>query len=92
MDTVGNKGAHTEIAAIKVAAPLMGQRIIDRAVQIHGGGGVSDEFPLARMWAHARALSLADGPDAVHMRSLALRELRRYDKDFTPEPVAAARR
>jgi acyl-CoA dehydrogenase len=77
MDTVGNKHARTEIAAIKVAAPEIALRIIDRAIQVHGGAGVSDDFPLARMWAHIRTLRLADGPDEVHKLSLARQELRR---------------
>ncbi len=78
MDTVGNKEARTEIAAIKVAAPEMALKIIDRAIQVHGGGGVSDDFPLAMMYAHIRALRLADGPDEVHKMSIAKMELRKY--------------
>ncbi|QCB49189.1 acyl-CoA dehydrogenase [Rhodococcus sp. PAMC28707] len=78
MDTVGNKQARTEIAAIKVAAPEMALKIIDRAIQVHGGGGVSDDFPLAMMYAHIRALRLADGPDEVHKMSIAKMELRKY--------------
>jgi acyl-CoA dehydrogenase len=78
MDTVGNKGAHTEIQAIKIAVPRMTQWILDRAIQAHGAGGVSQDFPLAMMWAHARTLRLADGPDEVHKRSLANRELKKY--------------
>ncbi|MBV9367026.1 MAG: acyl-CoA dehydrogenase family protein [Solirubrobacterales bacterium] len=85
MDTMGNKHARTEIAAIKVAAPNVALRVIDRAIQVHGGGGVSDDFPLASMYAHLRTLRLADGPDEVHKRSIARRELRRV---ATPEPVA----
>jgi len=77
MDTVGNKSARTEISAIKVAAPKMALKVMDRAIQVHGGGGVSDDFPLAWMWAHQRTLRLADGPDEVHKRSIAQRELRR---------------
>ncbi len=76
MDTVGNKHARTEIAAIKVAAPAMALRVIDRAIQVHGGGGVSDDFPLASMYAHLRTLRLADGPDEVHKLTIARRELR----------------
>ncbi|GAA1461325.1 acyl-CoA dehydrogenase family protein [Williamsia maris] len=75
MDTVGNKGARIEIAAIKVAAPAMALRIIDRAIQVHGGAGVSDDFPLAQMYAHLRTLRLADGPDEVHKRTIARYEL-----------------
>ncbi|WP_222438909.1 acyl-CoA dehydrogenase family protein [Rhodococcus sp. BP22] len=78
MDTVGNKEARTEIAAIKVAAPEMALKIIDRAIQVHGGGGVSDDFPLAMMYAHIRTLRLADGPDEVHKMSIAKMELRKY--------------
>jgi acyl-CoA dehydrogenase len=76
MDTVGNKHARTEIAAIKVAAPTAALKIIDRAIQVHGGGGVSDDFPLAWMWAHVRTLRLADGPDEVHKLSIARREMK----------------
>ncbi|MFJ2958860.1 acyl-CoA dehydrogenase family protein [Streptomyces sp. NPDC087270] len=78
MDTVGNQGAHTEIQAIKIATPAAVQRIVDRAIQLHGAGGVSQDFPLAELWAATRTLRLADGPDEVHKRSLARRELRRY--------------
>jgi acyl-CoA dehydrogenase len=78
IDTVGNKHARTEIAAIKVAAPNVALKVIDRAIQVHGGGGVSDDFPLAWSWAHMRTLRLADGPDEVHKLSIARRELRRY--------------
>ncbi|GEB51235.1 MULTISPECIES: acyl-CoA dehydrogenase family protein [Streptomyces] len=78
MDTVGNKGAHTEIQAIKIATPRAVVRILDDAVQLHGAGGVSQDFPLAELWAAARTLRLADGPDEVHQRSLARRELKRY--------------
>jgi acyl-CoA dehydrogenase len=76
MDTVGNKHARTEIAAIKVAAPNVALKIIDRAIQVHGGGGVSDDFPLASMYAHMRTLRLADGPDEVHKMTIARHELR----------------
>ncbi|KQU56557.1 acyl-CoA dehydrogenase [Rhodococcus sp. Leaf278] len=78
MDTVGNKEARTEIAAIKVAAPEMALKIIDRAIQVHGGGGVSNDFPLAMMYAHVRTLRLADGPDEVHKMSIAKMELKKY--------------
>ena len=77
MDTVGNKGAHTEIQAIKIVTPAMAEWVIDKAIQVHGGGGVSQAFPLAQMWANARSLRFADGPDEVHKRSLARRELRK---------------
>ncbi|MCX5383375.1 acyl-CoA dehydrogenase family protein [Streptomyces sp. NBC_00083] len=78
MDTVGNRGAHTEIQAIKIATPRTVVGIIDDAVQLHGAGGVSQDFPLAELWAAARTLRLADGPDEVHQRSLARRELKKY--------------
>ncbi|MFD8020989.1 acyl-CoA dehydrogenase family protein [Streptomyces lavendulae] len=78
MDTVGNRGAHTEIQAIKIATPRAVAGILDQAVQLHGAGGVSQDFPLAELWAAARTLRLADGPDEVHQRSLAHRELKRY--------------
>jgi acyl-CoA dehydrogenase len=78
MDTVGNRGAHTEIQAIKIATPRAVVDILDRAVQLHGAAGVSQDFPLAELWAAARTLRLADGPDEVHQRSLARRELRKY--------------
>src|SRR3989442_9135918 len=75
MDTVGNKHARTEIAAIKVAAPNVALKVLDRAIQVHGGGGVSDDFFLATAYAHLRTLRLADGPDEVHKLSIARREL-----------------
>jgi acyl-CoA dehydrogenase len=78
MDTVGNKGARIEVSAIKVAVPNVALNVLDRAVQAHGGAGVSDDFPLAEMWAQARTLRIADGPDEVHRRSVARRELRKY--------------
>jgi acyl-CoA dehydrogenase len=78
MDTAGNKGAHTEIQAIKILVPQMTEWIMDKAIQAHGAGGVSQDFPLAALWAHARTLRLADGPDEVHKRSLANRELKKY--------------
>jgi acyl-CoA dehydrogenase len=79
MDTVGNKGAAIEVSAIKVVAPNVALRVVDRAIQAHGGGGVSDDFPLAAMWAGLRTLRFADGPDEVHRRQVARRELRRYE-------------
>ncbi|MHA6799185.1 acyl-CoA dehydrogenase family protein [Bounagaea algeriensis] len=78
MDTVGNKGAHAEIQAIKVAVPEMATWVIDRAIQAHGGAGVSQDTPLAALYAHARTLHIVDGPDEVHLRSLARRELKKY--------------
>jgi acyl-CoA dehydrogenase len=81
MDTVGNKHARVEIAAIKVAAPQVACKIIDRAIQVFGGGGVSGDFPLAAMYAHQRILRLADGPDEVHKRTIARTELRRFEAE-----------
>jgi acyl-CoA dehydrogenase len=78
IDRFGAKGAATEIAAIKVICPRMACAILDRAIQIHGGGGVSDDFPLAYFYAWARALRLADGPDEVHLRTVARQELARH--------------
>jgi acyl-CoA dehydrogenase len=75
MDTVGNRQARTEIAAIKVAAPNVALKVLDRAIQVHGGGGVSEDFSLASAYAHLRTLRLADGPDEVHKLSIARREL-----------------
>jgi acyl-CoA dehydrogenase len=79
MDTVGNKEARAEIAMIKVIAPNMALRVIDRAIQAHGGGGVSNDFGLAMAWAHSRTLRLADGPDEVHRAAIGKIELRKYD-------------
>ncbi|ADP82192.1 acyl-CoA dehydrogenase family protein [Pseudofrankia inefficax] len=78
IDNGGVKGARTEIAAIKVIAPRIALAVLDRAIQIHGGGGVSDDFPLASLYAHTRTLRLADGPDEVHVRTVARQELRPY--------------
>jgi acyl-CoA dehydrogenase len=78
MDTVGNKGAHTEIQAIKIAVPSMAEWVIDKAIQGYGAAGVSQDTPLAALWSNARTLRLADGPDEVHKASLARRELRKY--------------
>jgi acyl-CoA dehydrogenase len=78
MDTVGNAKAHTEIQAIKIVTPRMAEWVLDKAIQAHGGGGVSQDFPLASLWAGARSLRLADGPDEVHLASLARRELAKY--------------
>ena len=78
IDSVGAKGARSEIAAIKVMAPRVCLEVLDRAIQVHGAGGVSDDFPLASMWAHARTLRIADGPDEVHVRSVARQELGKY--------------
>ena len=80
MDTVGNKVAKAEIAMIKIVAPSMALKVIDWAIQVYGGAGVSDDTPLAMMWAHQRTLRLADGPDEVHRNSLAKLELARHMK------------
>ena len=77
MDTVGNKAARSEIAQIKVVAPRMALRVLDRAIQAHGAAGVSEDFPLSKAWAHARTLRLADGPDEVHLEAIARIELGR---------------
>src|SRR6202043_529927 len=78
MDTVRTQHTRPEIAAIKVAAPNVALKVIDRAIQVHGGGGVCDDFPLAWMYAHVRSLRLADGPDEVHKMIIARRELKPY--------------
>jgi acyl-CoA dehydrogenase len=90
MDTVGNRHARTEIAAIKVAAPNVALKVLDRAIQVHGGGGVSDDFPLAMMYAHLRTLRLADGPDEIHKRTIARQELRRWARGLEPQPLSSA--
>jgi acyl-CoA dehydrogenase len=81
MDTMGNKAAAPLISQIKVVAPRMALEVIDQAVQMHGGAGVSQDFPLARMWTSVRTLRLADGPDAVHRRVIAKAELKRYTNE-----------
>ena len=78
IDEYGAKGARSEIAAIKVIAPRVALSVLDRAIQVHGGAGVSDDVPLARMWAGMRTLRIADGPDAVHLRTVARQELGKY--------------
>ena len=80
MDTVGNKVARKEIAMIKAVAPRMALAVIDRAIQAFGGAGVSDDFPLARLWANARTLRLADGPDEVHLDQIARLEIKPYQE------------
>jgi acyl-CoA dehydrogenase len=89
MDTVGNKHARVEIAAIKVAAPNIAQRIIDHAIQVHGGAGVSDDTPLAEMWTLQRILRIADGPDEVHKRTIAKVELGRYNTPLSSNGASA---
>ncbi len=89
MDTVGNKAAAVEVSAIKVAAPSIALRIIDRAIQVHGAGGVCNDWPLARMYAQQRTLRLADGPDEVHKMTIARRELRKHDPDFRMDGAVA---
>src|SRR6516225_11099160 len=79
MDTVGNKGARGEIAMIKVVAPNIACQVIDWAIQAHGAGGVSDDFPLAYAYASARTLRLADGPDEVHRNAIAKLEFGKYE-------------
>lgn len=77
MDTAGNKNARKEIAMIKAVVPQMALSVIDRAIQLHGGGGVSQDLPLAQFWIYARTLRLADGPDEVHLESVAKLEIER---------------
>ena len=81
MDTVGNKGAHTEIQAIKIAAPATVEWIMDKVVQVHGAGGLSQDFPVAEWFAQVRTLRFADGPDEVHKNALARHEIRKATAD-----------
>jgi acyl-CoA dehydrogenase len=80
MDTVGNKEARAEIAMIKVVAPNVALQVLDRAIQAHGGAGVSQDTFLAAAWANVRTLRIADGPDEVHRESIARQELRKWGK------------
>lgn len=89
MDTVGNQAAASQISGIKVVVPSMAAKVIDRAIQIHGGGGLSGDFPLARMWVETRIIRLADGPDEVHRRAVARTEIRRFAAATTPRPTGA---
>jgi acyl-CoA dehydrogenase len=88
MDTVGNKAARAEIAMIKVAAPQVAQRVVDLAIQAHGGGGVSEDFGLAELFANTRLVRLADGPDEVHCRQIAHLELGKY-RDWSYADIKA---
>jgi alkylation response protein AidB-like acyl-CoA dehydrogenase len=81
MDTVGNKAARAEISMIKVVAPNVALQVLDRAIQSHGGAGVSQDTFLAEAWANVRTLRLADGPDEVHVESIAKWELRKWGED-----------
>ena len=87
MDTVGNKEARSEIAQIKVVAPNMTLKVLDRAIQAHGGAGVADDFPLANFWAASRTLRLADGPDEVHRAAIAKLELKKERRATASRPV-----
>jgi acyl-CoA dehydrogenase len=82
MDSSGNKAAKADIAAIKIVAPRMAKKVIDRAIQAHGGMGVSQDSPLAHLWAAARVLQLADGPDEVHIAALAKNEIGRQQPKY----------
>ena len=90
MDTVGAKGAMSEISQIKVVAPGMAQKVIDAAIQVHGGAGVSDDFPLTALMGYARILRIADGPDEVHRALIAKLEFRRQRarREAAAGPVA----
>ncbi|MCC7364796.1 MAG: acyl-CoA dehydrogenase family protein [Dehalococcoidia bacterium] len=89
MDTVGNKAAATQISGIKVAIPNVTLRVIDRAIQVHGAAGVTQDTPLAMMWIHARTLRIADGPDEVHKMTIARQELKKYDAAFKLTPMTS---
>lgn len=86
MDTVGNREARTEIAAIKVDAPTIALNVVDRAIQVHGALGVTEDVPLAGFWAHLRAMRIADGPDEVHKRTIARQELNRHRQRAADSP------
>jgi alkylation response protein AidB-like acyl-CoA dehydrogenase len=89
MDKVGNKSSALEIAMIKVQAPNMALRVIDDAIQAHGGGGVSEDFGLAQSWAGQRTLRLADGPDEVHCRAIARMEFARHAQTLKTIAISA---
>ena len=93
IDHHGATGARTEIAAIKIAAPAVATAVIDRAIEVFGGAGVSDDFPLAYFYAWARVLRIVDGPDAVHRRTVARQEIKRISPLAAPVrgPLAATR-
>jgi acyl-CoA dehydrogenase len=91
MDTVGNKVAKAEIAMIKVVAPSMACQVIDWAMQVHGGAGISDDFPLAYAYANARTLRFADGPDEVHRNAIAKWELGKWAPHGSNAPVPVTR-
>lgn len=78
MDLYGNKASQSDIGAIKIAAPNMAKRVVDRAIQVHGAMGLSQDTPLAHFWCWARVLQFADGPDQVHMTALGKREIKRH--------------
>jgi len=82
MDTAGNKAGRREIAMIKAVVPKMALKVIDRAIQVHGGAGVSQDLPLAQFWIYSRSLRLADGPDEVHLESIARAELANPRRSF----------
>jgi acyl-CoA dehydrogenase len=87
MYELGSKEARAEIAMIKIVAPRMAQQVLDRAIQTFGAAGVSQDTPLAKLWSYARTMRLADGPDEVHLASLARQELKRQLGD-APPPLA----
>ena len=82
MDVAGNKAAKNDIAAIKIAAPIMAKTVIDRAMQVYGGEGLSQDTPLAHLFTAARTLQLADGPDEVHMTAVAKNEIRNHAPSY----------
>jgi acyl-CoA dehydrogenase len=86
MDTVGNKAAATQISGIKVAVPQVVLKVLDRSIQVHGAAGVTQFFPLARMYAHARTLRIVDGPDEVHKMTIARSEILKYQSGFSMKP------